>query len=96
MICSACALPGGATIYFSIVRRLSAGGMIALSELLLALIPLSVLPQMRGMEAFVASIESAVKSGQGTKEMQDFMVAYRRFLAAHPREQDDTVVAAVA
>ncbi len=89
MIRSACASPGGAVVDFSAVRRLSAGGLIALSELLLALIPMSNLPQMRGIDAFVASIEGAIKSGQGTKEMQELIATYRRYLVAHPRLQEE-------
>lgn len=89
MIRSACVSPGGAVIDFSAVRRLSAGGLIALSELLAALIQVSDLPQMRGMDAFIGSIEGAIKAGQGTKEMQDLIATYRRYALAHPRQQDE-------
>lgn len=93
LIRSACASPGGAIIDFSAVRRLSSGGLIALSELLAALSPLPDVPQLRGIDAFVASIESAMNAGQGTREMQDFMTAFRRYMAAHPRRQDDVRIA---
>lgn len=96
MIRTASASPGGATIDFSLVRRISSGGLIALAELLLALMPVSMLPQLRGIEVFVGSVEAVIKSGQGTKEMQDFVSAYRRFSAVHPHRQDDAVTAAVA
>jgi len=89
MIRSACASPGGAVIDFSAVRRLSAGGLIALSELLSALIPMSNLPQMRGVDAFIGSIEGAIKAGQGTREMQELISTYRRYAAAHSRPQDE-------
>lgn len=94
MIRNACASPGGATIDFSAVRRLSAGGLIALSELFLSLGQLRELPQIRGIEAFIGSIEGAVRSGQGSEEMQALIAAYRRFLLAHPRPTAS--VAAVA
>ena len=96
LIRSACETSGGATIDFSAVRRLSAGGIIALAELLLALVPVTTLPKMRGIEAFVASLEGVIKAGQGTKEMQDLLAAYRRFVIAHPKIQEDCQVAAVA
>lgn len=86
---SACACPGGAVLDFSAVRRLSAGGLIALSELMAALIPMSDLPQMRGMEAFIGSIEGAIKSGQGTKEMQELVATFRRYMVVHPYPQDE-------
>ena len=60
--------------------------MVALSELLLALVPVSVLPQMRGIEAFIGSIETAIKAGQDAKEMQELVAAYRRFTIAHPKQ----------
>ena len=69
--------------------------MLALSELLLALVSVSVLPQMRGIEAFIGSIEAAIKAGQGAKEMQELVAAYRRFTIAHPK-QSATGSAAVA
>jgi hypothetical protein len=93
MIRSACASPGGAVIDFSAVRRLSSGGLIALSELLSALTQLSDLPQMRGVDAFISSIEGAIKAGQGTKEMQDLIATYRRYAAAHPRNPDERNIA---
>ena len=96
MILSACALPGGATLDFSAVRRLSAGGMISLSELLHALVPITALPTMRGIDAFIASIEGAVKSEQGGGEMKDLLTAYQRFRAAHPKQQNDRAVTAAA
>lgn len=86
IIMSACATPGGATLDFGAVRRVSAGGMLALSELLLALVSVSVLPQMRGIEAFIGSIEAALKAGQDAKEMQELVAAYRRFTIAHPKQ----------
>ena len=95
MIMSACATPGGAALDFGAVRRVSGGGMLALSELLLALVPVSAMPQMRGIEAFIASIEAAIKAGQGGKEMQELVGAYRRFAIAHPK-QPAPAVAAVA
>ena len=86
LIMSACATPGGATLDFGQVRRISGGGMLALSELLLALVPVSVLPQMRGIEAFIGSIEAAIKAGQESREMQELVSAYRRFSIAHPKQ----------
>ena len=86
IIKSACATPGGAALDFGAVRRVSGGGMLALSELLLALVAVSVLPQMRGIEAFIGSIEAAIKAGQGAKEMQELVAAYRRFTIAHPKQ----------
>jgi len=94
MIRSACAAPGGAVIDFSAVRRLSAGGLIALSELLGALIQMSELPQLRGMDAFIGSIEGAIKAGQGTREMQELIATYRRYQVAHPRLQDERCIVA--
>ncbi len=96
MVRSACELPGGATIEFSAVRRLSTGGLISLSELLLALIPIGTLPHMRGIEAFIGSIEGAITAGQGSREMQDLLAAYRRFCVAHPKIQDESTVTAAA
>ena len=86
LIMSACATPGGAALDFGAVRRVSGGGMLALSELLLALVSVSVLPQMRGIEAFIGSIEAAIKAGQDGKEMQELVSAYRRFTLAHPKQ----------
>jgi len=94
MVRSACASPGGAVIDFSAVRRLSSGGLIALSELLCALIQMSDLPQMRGVDSFINSIEGAIKMGQGTKEMQDLITTYRRYAAAHPRSAEERNIAA--
>lgn len=83
---NACASPNGAVVDFTAVRRLSAGGLIALSELLAALATGGVMPHMRGLESFIASIEAAVKAGQGTKDMQDLIATYRRYALAHPRD----------
>lgn len=94
LIRSACATPGGAAIDFGAVRRVSAGGMLALAELLNALVPISVLPQMRGIEAFMASIEAAIKAGQDAKEMQELVSAYRRFTIAHPKQAAGSAAAA--
>jgi hypothetical protein len=88
MIRSACAAPGGAVIDFCAVRRLSAGGLIALSELLAALIPLSDPPQLRGIDAFVASIAGAIKAGQGSKDMQELIATFPRYQSAQARDQD--------
>jgi hypothetical protein len=96
MILSACALPGGATIDFGAVRRLSAGGLISLSELLLALVPIDTLPKMRGIEAFIGSIEDAVKTEQGSGEMRDLLAAYQRFCVAHPKQRSECAVTAAA
>lgn len=89
MIRTACASPGGAVLDFSSVRRLSAGGLIALSELFGALASLSEHPQLRGIDAFIASIEGAIKSGQGTKDMQELVAAYRRYSASQPRQIEE-------
>jgi len=94
IIMSACATPGGAALDFGAVRRVSGGGMLALSELLLALVSVSVLPQMRGIEAFIGSIEAAIKAGQGAKEMQELVAAYRRFTVAHPKQSAPSSAAA--
>jgi hypothetical protein len=94
MIRTACAAPGGAVLDFSAVRRLSAGGLIALAELFGALIPLAPQPQLRGVDAFIASIEGAVKSGQGTKDMQEMVNAYRRYARAHPPRHGDERISA--
>jgi hypothetical protein len=88
MIRTACASPGGAVLDFSAVRRLSTGGLIALSELFGTLASLPEHPQLRGIDAFIASIEGAVKSGQGTKDMQELIAAYRRYAAGLPRRGD--------
>jgi hypothetical protein len=89
MIRTACASPGGAVLDFTAVRRLSAGGLIALSELFGALASLSEHPQLRGIDTFIASIEGAIKSGQGTKDMQELVTAYRRYSAAHPWQVEE-------
>jgi len=94
MIRTACSSPGGAVLDFSAVRRLSAGGLIALSELFGALVPLQPHPQLRGIDSFIASIEAAIKAGQGTKDMQDLLSSYRRYAAAHPRHLDERSAAA--
>ena len=86
IIMSACATPGGAALDFGAVRRVSGGGMLALSELLLALVSVNVLPQMRGIEAFIGSIDAAIKAGQESREMQELVSAYRRFTIAHPKQ----------
>jgi len=96
VILSACALPGGATLDFSAVRRLSTGGLISLSELLLALVPIGTLPKLRGFEAFIAGIEGTVKAEQGSGEMQDLLAAYQRFRAAHPKQQNESAATAAA
>jgi hypothetical protein len=95
MLRSAMVAPGGAIIDFTAVRRLSSGGLIALSELLMALLPVRDPPQMRGLEGFVASVEGAVKAGQGSREMQDLVATYRRYIIAHPRVHEE-LTAAVA
>ena len=94
MVRSACAAPGGAVIDFSAVRRLSSGGLIALAELLTALVSMKELPLLRGLDAFVDSVEAAIKAGQGTREMQELIVAYRRYNNAHPRHHSRDVAAA--
>jgi hypothetical protein len=94
MIRSACASPGGAVIDFSAVRRLSSGGLIALTELLTALAGMKELPLLRGLETFIDSVEGAVTSGQGTREMQELIAAFRRYSNAHPRCSDERGVAA--
>jgi len=93
MVKSACASPGGAVMDFGAVRRLSTGGIVALSELLTGLNQITGLVQMRGLEAFVDGIESAIKSGQGTKEMHELVATYRRYVDAHTtlREDNDPV-----
>ena len=93
MIRSACASPGGAVLDFSAVRRLSTGGLIALSELFGALISLQQHPQLRGVEPFIASIEAAIKGGQGTKDMQELVAAYHRYARAYPRQPEDCFTA---
>jgi hypothetical protein len=94
MVRSACAAPGGAVIDFSAVRRLSSGGLIALSELLTALVSMKELPLLRGLDTFVDSVESAIKAGQGTREMQELIAAYRRYSNAHPRHHESRGIAA--
>ncbi|MCC7082612.1 MAG: hypothetical protein IT530_18255 [Burkholderiales bacterium] len=94
MIRSACASPGGAVLDFSVVRRLSSGGLIALTELLIALIGISDQPLLRGLDAFVDSIENAIGTGQGTREMRELVVAFRRYGNAHPRSGDSRSIAA--
>ena len=94
MIRSACASPGGAVIDFSAVRRLSSGGLIALSELLNALVPLQELPLLRGLDTIVDSVEAAIKAGQGTREMQELTSAFRRYSIAHPRAGEPRAAAA--
>lgn len=94
MVRSACAAPGGAVIDFSAVRRLSSGGLIALAELLTALVPMKELPLLRGLDTFVDSVEAAIKAGQGTREMQDLTAAYRRYCNAHPRHHESRGIAA--
>lgn len=94
MIRTACSAPGGAVLDFSAVRRLSAGGLIALSELFGALTSLPQHPQLRGVDAFIASIEAALKAGQGTRDMQELVAAYRRYALAHPRHLDERNAAA--
>ena len=94
MIRSACASPGGAVIDFSAVRRLSSGGLIALAELLTALAAMKELPLLRGLDTFIDSVESVVAAGQGTREMQELLNAYRRYRSAHPRRGDEHGIAA--
>ena len=94
MIRSACASPGGAVIDFSAVRRLSSGGLIALTELLGALAGISELPLLRGLDSFIDSVQSAIDSGQGTREMQDLVAAFRRYSSAHPRPGEERGMAA--
>jgi hypothetical protein len=94
MIRSACAAPGGAVIDFSAVRRLSSGGLIALSELLTALVSMKELPLLRGLDMFVDSVDAAIKAGQGTREMQELIAAYRRYNNAHPRQHEMRGIAA--
>jgi hypothetical protein len=89
MVRSACASPGGAALDFSAVRRLSAGGLIALAELFGALMGMPEHLQLRGIDAFIGSIEGALKSGQGTREMQELMATYRRYAAAKSRYGDE-------
>jgi hypothetical protein len=83
MVRSACAAPGGAVIDFGAVRRLSSGGLVALSELLNGLHHVTGLVQMRGLEGFIEGIEAAIQSGQGSKEMTDLVASYQRYLGAH-------------
>ena len=83
MVASACAAPGGAVIDFCAVRRLSTGGLVALSELLQGLNQITGLVQMRGMGAFVDGIVDAIKTGQGTPEMHQLVANYRNYCAAH-------------
>ncbi len=92
MVRSACASPGGAVIEFGAVRRLSTGGIVALAQLLSGLNQVTGMVQMRGLDAFIESIEAAIKSGQGTKEMHDLVSTYRSYVAAHTalREEYDT------
>lgn len=89
MIRSACVSPGGAVIDFSAVRRLSSGGLTALSELFGALSAIEDLPQLRGLDGFIESIEGAIKSGQGTREMQDLMGSFRRYSTQHTVRQEE-------
>jgi hypothetical protein len=93
VIRAVCSSPGGVTIDFSTARRVSAGGLLALSELMTALTNFTVLPQMRGIDAFVASVDGMVRAGRGTSEMTDFLRAYRRFVSAHPRERTPALAA---
>jgi hypothetical protein len=79
MVRSACATPGGAIMDFSAVRRISVGGLIALTELLGALAGVTDVPEMRALEAFIGSIEHAIKGGQGSREMQDLVAAHGRY-----------------
>jgi hypothetical protein len=88
MIRSACASPGGAVIDFSAVRRLSSGGLIALSELLGALAAMKDLPQLRGLDGFIESIEGAIMAGHGTREMQDLMAGFRRYSTQHSLREE--------
>jgi hypothetical protein len=94
MIRSACASPGGAVIDFSAVRRLSSGGLIALTELLSALAGLSDQPLLRGLDSFVDSVEGAISTGQGTRDMHELLAAFRRYSNAHPRRGDERGIAA--
>lgn len=94
MIRSACASPGGAVIDFSAVRRLSSGGLIALAELLNALAAIKDQPMMRGLDAFLDSVEGAIRSGQGTREMQELVAAFRRYSNAQQRMRDPGAAAA--
>jgi hypothetical protein len=94
MIRSACASPGGAVIDFSAVRRLSSGGLIALTELLNALAGLAEQPLLRGLDYFIDSVEGAIKGGQGTRDMLELVAAFRRYCNAHPRRSDERGVAA--
>jgi hypothetical protein len=89
MIRSACASPGGAVLDFSAVRRLSAGGLIALCELMSAMAAMKEQPLLRGLESFVESLRSAIAAGQGTREMQELIAVFRRYGAVHPRANDD-------
>lgn len=82
MVRSACATPGGAIMDFSAVRRISVGGVIALTELLGALAAVEVVPEMRALDAFIGSIEHAIKLGQGSREMQDLVAAHQRYVMA--------------
>jgi hypothetical protein len=93
MVRSACASPGGAVMEFGAVRRLSTGGIVALTELLTGLNQVTGMVQMRGLAAFIESIEAAIKAGQGTKEMNDLLASYRGYVAAHTalREEPDAV-----
>lgn len=79
---SACGTPGGAVIDFSAVRRISVGGVIALSELLGALAAIEDVPEMRALDAFIASIEAAIQGGRGSHEMRDLVATYGRFASA--------------
>jgi hypothetical protein len=88
MVRSACASPGGAIMDFTAVRRLSTGGLVALSELLGGLSQVSALVQMRGIDTFIESVEAAIVAGQGTKEMQDLVSTYRTYVATHSRGRD--------
>jgi hypothetical protein len=94
MIRSACASPGGAVIDFSAVRRLSSGGLIALSELLSALAAIKDQPMMRGLDAFIDSVDAAIRSGQGTREMQELVSAFRRYGNLQQRVPDTGAAAA--
>ena len=94
MVRSASASPGGAVMEFGAVRRLSTGGIVALCELLRGLNQITSMVQMRGLDGFIESIEAAIKSGQGTKEMNDLVSSYRSYVAEHTamREDCDTSV----
>jgi len=94
LIRSACTSPAGAIMDFSAVRRVSVGGLIALGELLAALSQVDSAPQMRGLEAFIGTVEAAIQGGQGTREMQDLVSACRRMRARHPADPNGATSAA--